>query len=319
MDRAGRLRQTLARTAWVGCVLMAVIIAMSAYLRLRTVGIGCEPWPQCYGRLLEPSAAGTVDAMWIARLLHRFAATAVALLAVLMLGLAMARSARTATNVIVSIVIIGLTTLLAVVGRQSAGSVLPLVGVVNLLGGFALLALFWLLWLRNARSDAAPLRGRAVLAVMAVLLAAQIAVGALVSLSYSASACTGVLECATRLAAAAQALIDLPLSAPLELDAGQRIVAPAGAAELQLLHRSAGLVLGGILAACGVSIARRGEARGYGLSLEIVAVLEVLLGLGMVLSDFPLWAALMHNAGAALLLMILLSMLHGLKGARRGG
>jgi cytochrome c oxidase assembly protein subunit 15 len=158
-----------------------------------------------------------------------------------------------------------------------------------------------------------------VFAVAGALLVAQIGVGALVSLTYSASACSGVVQCATDLAAVPQALFDLPLSAPLALDGARRVVAPAGAAEIQLLHRVAGLVLGALLTLLGALIARDRGWRRYGLSFTVLAAGEVLLGLAMVLTEFPLWAALLHNAGAALLLVLVLSTVHGFSGASRGG
>ncbi|MCB1730495.1 MAG: hypothetical protein KDI21_08465, partial [Halieaceae bacterium] len=32
-------------------LLTLLTVVLSAYIRLAEVGIGCEPWPQCYARL----------------------------------------------------------------------------------------------------------------------------------------------------------------------------------------------------------------------------------------------------------------------------
>jgi cytochrome c oxidase assembly protein subunit 15 len=319
MAAGSRMRQALAQAAWLGCALMALIIVTSAYLRLRTIGIGCEDWPQCYGRIAAMSDEGGVDAMWVARLLHRLAAMSVALLAVFILAVSFFRSARTLTNVLTALAITALTALLALIGRQSAGNVVPLIGAANLLGGFALLALFGGLRVHNAAGERVRPRGRWLLLGVSAMLVLQIGLGALVSLTYSAPACSGVFECATRLATAPPALLDLPLSAPLALDAQRRVVAPAGAAEAQLLHRVAGIALGALLVLLGAWLARQHEHRRYGLWLVLAAGTEVLLGVAMVLGSFPLWAASLHNAVAAVLLVLTLSIAFGHRRARRGG
>ena len=46
-------RMLLQRMAWVCAVMVLLIMSLSAYLRLSKAGLGCEPWPQCYGQALR--------------------------------------------------------------------------------------------------------------------------------------------------------------------------------------------------------------------------------------------------------------------------
>ncbi|RPI44992.1 MAG: hypothetical protein EHM59_11345 [Betaproteobacteria bacterium] len=312
MDPTDRLRRVLARAALFGCVLMAAIIVTSAFLRLKSIGIGCDEWPQCYARVVvaTPAAQSVLTPVAIARLLHRVSAMAVALLAAFVLMLTLARAARNATNLVLSVGLCLLTVVLAVVGRQTAGSVVPLVGLVNLAGGFAMLTMFWLLWLRNrpAASGTGAGPGRTALVYAAcALIAVQAAIGALVSVSYSAFACEGLLGCGTGLSAVPAALTGFDPAQPLALDSANRVQAPPGAAELQLLHRITGLALAGALVLLGAWLARFSARRKLGICLVAAASAELGLGIAMVLGEFPLSAALLHNFAAASLLVVCVS------------
>ena len=73
-------------------LLVIVLVTLSAYLRLDHSGIGCEPWPACYGNIgvpvESPNVANTYERLlkeasqplsW-ARPLHRLVASLLGLL-----------------------------------------------------------------------------------------------------------------------------------------------------------------------------------------------------------------------------------------------
>ncbi|MDX1461353.1 MAG: COX15/CtaA family protein, partial [Xanthomonadales bacterium] len=91
---------TLAR---ISLVLVIILVTLSAYLRLDQSGIGCEPWPACYGNIglpaAAPTAAGTYERLleeaseplsW-ATPLHRLVAS---VLGLLVLGMSLAALTR---------------------------------------------------------------------------------------------------------------------------------------------------------------------------------------------------------------------------------
>jgi cytochrome c oxidase assembly protein subunit 15 len=76
--------------AALGALLTFTVIVSSAYLRLVHTGVGCEPWPECYG-LVEPQFAQSQprhDAVRWVRGVHRVAASGAAVLAIAALVLA---------------------------------------------------------------------------------------------------------------------------------------------------------------------------------------------------------------------------------------
>lgn len=303
-------QQLLARTAWVGVALMVAIVASSAYLRLTSMGVGCEPWPACYGRVGAAAASG-IDlgtASGIARLLHRVSAMAVAFVAAFVLLVALTRPARTFGNVVTAVGLCLCTALLAIVGRQSAGSLIPLVGLVNLIGGFGMLVLFGLLWALNREGAPAglPVAARPVAFTLIGLAMAQIALGALVSVTYSAPACSGLIACEAPAEGMTAALAAFQPSAPLTIDDAGRVLAPIGASSLQWLHRVLGWLLGAGLALGGVLLAVLGRRRRLGAWIALLAACVAAVGTLMVISAYPLPAVMAHNLCAAALLFSLI-------------
>src|SRR5262249_38598563 len=88
------------RLALVGLLLCFVVVVLGAYVRLTEAGLGCPDWPGCYGHLTpigaEQSAASQaaypntplqVGKAW-REMIHRYAATTLGLIIVLITALA---------------------------------------------------------------------------------------------------------------------------------------------------------------------------------------------------------------------------------------
>ena len=90
MDLRQRRRAFLRRAALWCAALVLIITSLSAFIRLSQAGLGCEPWPLCYGQSLrqaqsiDAQPAGDGAPVKVARLMHRVIAT-VALLGVVMM------------------------------------------------------------------------------------------------------------------------------------------------------------------------------------------------------------------------------------------
>jgi cytochrome c oxidase assembly protein subunit 15 len=179
----------------------------------------------------------------------------------------------------------------------------PQVVTAHLLGGFATLALLWLLCLRLGllRHLGAPgsLRGHAQFALIVVVL--QVALGGWVSSNYAALACHDFPTChgawwpEMDLAAGfnvAQSVGPNYLGGQLESDARVAI---------QFVHRLGAVI---VLLLVG-GLAWRLRRAGSGLAWPLAGVLAVQIALGVlnVLLELPLWVATAHNAGGALLLL----------------
>lgn len=137
-------RERMVATAGLwGAILTAVILAMSFLLRL--------------GTRIDADVAFSVlppDMEQWARLAHRVAAMAVAILAALALvAVATERPVRRARLAPV-ICVVALTLLLSAIGRYTPGYRFDLVTVLNVVGGIGLAAAFW--WLRVSTGSSRP-------------------------------------------------------------------------------------------------------------------------------------------------------------------
>lgn len=293
-------------------VLVMVILSLSAAIRLTNAGLGCADWPACYG---QHALAVTTSVLpqSAAAMLHRLAATTLAIVILVILVLSLRAGRRRGR---LALGLLALTVFLAFLGIATPGARFPLVTLGNLLGGLAMLGvLLWLLLDVAARPTApnlAPgMRHAARLGL--IVLVAQIALGGWVSANYAALSCTDFPGCAgdgwsaTGMNEAWQLWRRLPSDAH-----GTVIREPAGAA-IHLLHRIGALVAFVVLGWLSVKTWRLGTAfRTLAFGIAGLLVLQVALGTAAVLTSLPLALVLGHNAVAALLLLGVLTLNHWL-------
>ena len=131
--------------AKISLVLVVVLVSLSSYLRLDHSGIGCEPWPACYGNIGSegetPDVGDTYERLleearqplsW-ATPAHRLVAS---VLALLILSMVLLAQTRKSDRVITSLLLV-LTVFLAWLGIYSEGLHSPAIVMGNLGGGFA--------------------------------------------------------------------------------------------------------------------------------------------------------------------------------------
>lgn len=278
-------------------LLMLVLTTTSAYIRLSQAGFGCADWPACYDRAVRLPAAGQIlpghTSLFWAHALHRLAASSVGVLLLLIVFLGRTELQGKAAR-LAAWTVLALAGLLAVLGMVTPSN-LPAVTLANLFGGLTMVALLWWLHQRGRGSGAGgPLLGFALAA-----LALQVALGGMIGARHA------VLTCVTLPACAGGWWPDStdwrlfnPFFAMSESD-----TAAAAREALIMSHRYGAVLVATLLCMLGVRAVRRGAraaARGW-LLLGLLG-LQLLLGAGMVLANFPLPLALLHNLCAALLL-----------------
>jgi cytochrome c oxidase assembly protein subunit 15 len=282
----------LRRLLQLGFVLALVVVGASSTLRLSANGIGCSPWPACYG---QPATATAVNAAPLARMLrlaHRIAASAFALLALVIVALGWRNWIRPARAV--AILLLAVTAVLAAVGRYTP-SPLPAVTLVNLLGGLALLALLAYLLAAEApasRAAAGGSRGAARGVGFAVLIAAfvlQSGIGALISARLAGDACAS--GCGTIWSPGAAVLAD-----PLRPGTAADLMRAGAGQPLHALHRLGGVALTVIAVPAIFALLRRRPRAGAVAMLAVAAT----AGLGFIVaSPAPALAASALHALAA--------------------
>jgi cytochrome c oxidase assembly protein subunit 15 len=282
--RFERARHFVARAAVIGCALVLAVIVASAYLRLSQAGPG---WSGLTG---------------LARIVHRLAASAEALLVVMMMAVCWGVRRLWAGGALTAALIAALTVFLALLGIVTAEAQSPAVTLGNLLGGMALLGTFWSLRLQ-ARSAVPPDRSTTVFWIWSgvVLLAFQIALGGLVSAHGGAKSCGTIPGCDGEWwpAGAAFALLDL-IRAP-DSFAGSALLADPARRALHMAHRFGAAILLLYWAALTVGLRSRDRAAAKGATAVAAMLLaQVALGATVVASGAAVAAAVIHNAWAAL-------------------
>jgi heme a synthase len=297
----------LVRTlVWLSAALVLVVTGASAYVRLAQQGVGCEPWPQCYGQT-APEDAGAVPAedspYFYVRVTHRLAASAagVLFLAITFLGW---NAWRHAAPRIATVKLLVLAAFLAWLGRYTP-SLVPAVTIGNVVAGMTTFAI--LVWLAAWRAPAASARGSllprgpALLTTIALAVAViQIGLGALANARYVAAACEGFPSCGGAWwPPAGSAGFDLFAATSIPLVAAEE----AGRQGVQLAHRLGAVVSMAFAALVAVAAFRRMQGpRTAAILLMVLIAAQFALGALIVSVGAPLATAVAHNVVSSLAL-----------------
>lgn len=198
----------------------------------------------------------------------------------------------------------------------------PVVVMAHLLGGMATLAL--LAWLACKSVPRAALavpaatfsKLRPMLIVGVVLVFVQIGLGGWVSANYAALACgTDFPTCLGQWWPETDFGEAFVLWRGIGVDyEGGVLDAPARSA-IHLVHRLFAIVVAGHVLALAFKLRRDDSLDPWGTVLMVLIGVQVMLGIANVVSGLPLAIAVAHNAGAALLLFALVSLLARLRRA----
>jgi len=287
----------------VALVLALVVVVVGAYVRLSDAGLGCPDWPFCYGKPL-PADIAHPDALAKAwkEMGHRYLAGTLGLLILALCVLAWRlRRSRALTTTLVLVVIFQ-----AALGMWTVTLLLkPAIVTAHLLGGMATLSL--LLWLALGESrhvqDPSVKELRPWAAATLAVVAVQVALGGWVSANYAALACPDLPLCRGRVVPdmdfgnAFHVLRELGQTPQGDLLSNEALTA------IHWTHRMFAL----IAAAAVLVLAARAYRLLPRLSLALAGVvaLQFALGVANVLLSLPLPLAAAHNAGAALLVAVL--------------
>jgi cytochrome c oxidase assembly protein subunit 15 len=315
-----------ARLRTITFLLAFGVVLLGAFVRLSDAGLGCPDWPGCYGHLtplhaqekiaaaesLQPGGPVTPAKAW-KEMLHRYLAGLLGLLILALAVLAWRKRRQTRHGPGLAIGLLGLVVFQAMLGMWTVTELLkPIVVTAHLLGGMATLAGLYWLWLRERggapvffRSDTNSSALRASLAVGLVLVVAQITLGGWVSTNYAALACTDFPRCHGAWLPDMAFEPAFTLHRELGMDGAGALLSSEALTAIHWVHRMGAVLVALYL----IWLARRvwQQAGGRPLALALLAILGVQLSLGIanVLLSLPLGIAVLHNGGAALLLLML--------------
>ena len=300
---------------FLGLLLTFAAVILSAYLRLESIGLGCEEWPDCFGAMPVVEARGVVPAN-TAGAIHRFAATLLGVIVIAITIMALRGRRPVGIGLTAPLSLFGLTLFLSILGYNTPAPQLPIVTLGNLAGGMAMLALLWWMGQRSVPGvgdeDAVTtsLRPWAVLGLF--ILAVQIVLGALTSANFAGPSCgTTLLVCDGDWGALTNLIQGFDPYRRLGVDDQGWVVTDSVQKMLHMTHRLGALLtflyLAG-LALKALSLGRR--YRSTGITIIVFLLIQLGLGLSALFSGLPLLLVTAHNAVAAMLLLAVVNLNH---------
>lgn len=315
------------KLVWVVVFLTFDLIMFGAFTRLTDSGLGCPDWPGCYGHAnplqahehisaaeaAMPTGPVTIVKAWI-EMIHRYIAMAVGVLIISILVIAwrMWLKSRRQDGKFAPWLPTLLFAFVCIQGAFGAWTVTmklqPVIVTSHLLLGLALLAMLtWLGTSENPPVLVAPAAaGLKVPSTVAMgLLFVQIALGGWVSTNYAALACTDFPLCH------GQWLPDMDFSNAFTLwrhlgktADGEYLPFPALMA-IHWVHRSFALVVVLFIGGLAYKTRRVEGLSGTARLLLIAVAVQFLTGMSTIFLKWPLALAVVHNGGAAVLVLLL--------------
>ncbi len=334
----GRKSWKFLRLALTAALVSYLSVVFGAYTRLSEAGLGCPNWPGCYGKLFTPltahdlppppESAGKPEERAWKEMVHRYLSGVLGLLLLRLawLGWQLKRRKRNQQ------VLIPLATMLLTFGLSIAGALTvslqfkPLVMMMQILGGMAILGALWWIVMREQKfwKSAGPspvtrsLRPRALVALVIVVL--QIALGGWSMVNYAGLACPDFPTCQGAWWPAMDYLEGFTLWRHVGLQYDSKLLDLASATAIHMAHRLGALIAllyVGWLALRVLRVGAEDKLRLYGLLVLLLLAEEILLGIMQVETHLPLAVAVMHNAVAALLLLSLITLYHVVRSPRK--
>ena len=301
------------RLALFGAALAATVVVLGAWVRLTDAGLGCPDWPGCYGHVYPQADHNFTKA--IHEMTHRYFATTLGIIVISLLAWALwNRKTRGQPLLAVALAFV-LVCLQGALGALTVTLLLkPLVVTAHLLGGLATLSLLWWLSLAPERRELSgrelDLRKVALLGLAALLL--QISLGGWTSSNYAAVACPDLPTCQQSWWPHMDFRDAFVLWRGLDIDYTGGVLANPARIAIHVTHRIGALLAGGVLIIVGALSFARAQAQGLkliGALLVGAVLLQIGIGMSMVHFGMPLALAMLHNAGAALLVICTVTLL----------
>ncbi len=322
------------RLALLASALALVVVVLGAFVRLSDAGLGCPDWPGCYGYIDVPETLEEVqqanaaypdrpveaDKAW-KEMIHRYFAGILGLLVFIMAVLAIRNRRNANQQLFVPVFLVGLIIFQALLGMWTVTVKLnPTIVMSHLMGGLATLSLLWWVCLRQGgffskkipgTNDYSRLRSVALIGLFVVIL--QIMLGGWTSANYAALHCPDFPTCQ------GQWLPSLDFNEAFTLWHGTEQNFEGGIMDndarvtIHFIHRVMALVTFIYIGALALSLLVNQQyrhLRTFGMVLLAVLIAQVLLGISNVLFSLPLLVAVGHNAGAALLLLTMVTLNH---------
>ena len=332
---AARIKARYRKLVFVTWFLTLDLIMFGSFVRLTDSGLGCPDWPGCYGHVTPIGAAGHIEGAlaampygavsffkaWI-EMIHRYAGSILGLLIIAIAVMAwrhrrqLGNTPYLATTALVAVCVQGAFGAWTVTHR-----LMPLIVTTHLLLGMSLLALMtWLAAREKSHLPVAARRGAALpwMAVGLALLFMQIALGGWVSTNYAALACMDFPTCHGQWLPTMDFRDGYSLIRALGMLPSGAVISQAALTAIHWTHRNFAFIVFAYLGTMGFRLRADPGLRGPATLLLALLLAQLLTGLTTIFFQWPLAVAVLHNGGAAGLVLSTVTLLVRLSRARNG-
>jgi len=323
------MTRAMHRLAMIAAIITFCVIVLGAWVRLSHAGLGCPDWPGCYGQLTWPNAVTEIESANQAfperpyeankawrEMVHRYLAGSLMLLVFAMGWLAWRgpekyHKFRTLTTTLVLLIVFQ-----ALLGMWTVTLKLkPIIVMAHLLGGLTSFSLIlWLMFSSRRQPADKPSMGvrrmREPIIVAIVVLAIQIALGGWTSANYAALACPDFPTCGGQWWPETNFKEGFILWREIGVDYEGGLLDHPSRAAIHITHRIGAVITLLVLSLLAFRLLKIPRMRTGGRLLLSLVLAQFTIGVLNVVLYLPLPNAVAHNAGAALLLAALLSLLN---------
>lgn len=302
------------------------LIMFGAFVRLTDSGLGCPDWPGCYGNItpvgalqdirdavqVMPDGPVTLPKAWI-EMIHRYVGALLGLLIICISWMAWRYREKFGQSPVLAFV-----ALIAVCVQGAFGAwtvthkLMPAVVTGHLLGGMLLLGLMTWLAAREKVHQQVQLvskRWQPWVAFGLVLLFIQIALGGWVSTNYAALACMDFPTCHGQWLPEIDMKNGFSIVRGLGELPGGEMISQSALTAIHWVHRNFAFLVFAYLVTLGVRLRSQSGLQGPSNLLLILLGAQLLTGLTTIFFQWPLVIAVLHNGGAAGLVLTLVTLL----------
>ena len=310
------------------------LIMFGAFVRLTDSGLGCPDWPGCYGKITPIGASGHIEqalqAMpygavsfskaWI-EMIHRYAGSILGMMIIAIVYMAWRYRARLGNTPRLAFVAFFAVCIQGAFGAWTVTHrLMPIVVTSHLLLGMTLLAIMTWLAARERGHLPIGIQARAWRPWMAVgfaLLLTQIALGGWVSTNYAALACMDFPTCHGQWLPRMDFGDGYSLVRGLGLLPSGEMISQYALTAIHWVHRNFAFAVFIYLGTLGWKMRREPGLRGPAHLLLGLLLAQLSTGLATIFFQWPLLIAVLHNGGAAGLVLASVTLLVRL--SRAGG
>lgn len=318
------------KIALFATLLALTVVVMGAYTRLSNAGLGCPDWPGCYGHIIGvPESSSEIDQANQAfpdrevesskawkEMIHRYLAEGLGLLIVILAIVAIKNRRNTKQALWLPIALVGLVIFQGLLGMWTVTLLLkPVIVMLHLLGGLSILALLWWLVLSSSQQQT-PVRKNSLTPVLVLglsLLIGQILLGGWTSANYAALACPDFPTCQGEWWPETDFKEGFVFWRGLGQNYEFGVLDNPARTAIHLSHRMFAIVVGVFWILLLLRILKRNTSSSNMRQLATITLLllfaQIALGVSNVVMKLPISVAVMHNGGAALLLLSVVTLI----------